>query len=169
MTANAIHVQEPEDYVFQNVEMRILLSGEDTGGQFTMIQGSMPSGGDGGLHVHAYEDESMTMLEGEMEVTIGSETFRLTPGQSYFAPRGTPHRLRNLGPDLARSLLIITPGGFDGFIREVGTPIVDGSPTPAEMPGAEQMMALIQIAADYGIRLLHAPSSSAAHADSGAV
>jgi len=31
----------------------------------------MPPGGDGGLHLHANEDESMHLLEGELEVTIG--------------------------------------------------------------------------------------------------
>ena len=51
--------------------MKTLLSSEDTGGQFSLIGGLMPPGGDGGLHLHANEDESMHLLEGELEVTIG--------------------------------------------------------------------------------------------------
>ena len=51
--------------------MKTLLSSEDTGGQFSLIEGLMPPGGDGGLHLHANEDESMHLLDGELEVTIG--------------------------------------------------------------------------------------------------
>ena len=61
----------PGDLHFSRVRMKTLLSSEDTGGQFSLIEGLMPPGGDGGLHLHANEDESMHLLEGELEVTIG--------------------------------------------------------------------------------------------------
>ncbi|WP_420138247.1 cupin domain-containing protein [Sphingomonas sp.] len=148
----------PAEYRFLGVDMRILLTGEETGGQFTMIHGTMPPGGDGGLHVHAREDESMTMLEGALEVTIGNMTFRLEAGQSYFAPRGIPHRLRNTGSTPARSLLVTTPGGFDAFVREAGTPLPLASDRPEQPPTAEQMQALMQLAARHGITVLEPPS-----------
>jgi mannose-6-phosphate isomerase-like protein (cupin superfamily) len=47
----------------------------------------MQPGGDGGLYVHTKAGESMHLLEGELEVTIGDRTFTLAPGESYFAPR----------------------------------------------------------------------------------
>ena len=70
--------------------MKILLSSSDTGGQFSLVEGIMPAGGDEGLHIHLREDESMHLLEGQLEVTIGEKVFDLKPGESYFAPRGIP-------------------------------------------------------------------------------
>jgi mannose-6-phosphate isomerase-like protein (cupin superfamily) len=55
----------------------------------------MPPGGDAGLHVHLRQDESMHLLERQLEVTIGEKTLDLTPGESYFASRGVPQRVRN--------------------------------------------------------------------------
>jgi hypothetical protein len=64
-----VHTRSPEAYMFLGVRMKALLSSKDTGGQFSLIEGFMPLGGDGGLHLHANEDESMHLLEGELEVT----------------------------------------------------------------------------------------------------
>jgi hypothetical protein len=50
----------------------------------------------------------MHLLEGELEVTIGDKKFSLASGESYFAPRNVPHRIRNQTP--ARSLSMTTPG-----------------------------------------------------------
>src|SRR5271163_5331672 len=63
----------------------------------------MPPGGDAGLHVHLREDESMHLLERQLEVAIGERTFDLKPGESYFAPRGVPQGVRNRGTVAALS------------------------------------------------------------------
>jgi hypothetical protein len=65
-------------------------------------------------------------------VTIGEKVFDLKPGESYFAPRGIPQRLRNRGVP-ARSLMIMSPSTFDEFIACAGVPVIDGeAPPPAE-------------------------------------
>jgi len=65
-------------YVFLGVQMKILMTPAQTRGQFGLIEGTMPPGGDGGLHVHRREDECMLILEGTLEVTIGHDTRTLT-------------------------------------------------------------------------------------------
>jgi hypothetical protein len=75
----ATHQSHPSKYVFLGVPITIHLSGEQTGGQFTLIEGTMPTGGDGGLHAHRREDETMYLLDGELDVTIGGESFTLRP------------------------------------------------------------------------------------------
>jgi uncharacterized cupin superfamily protein len=66
--------------MFLGVRMKILLSAKETGGQFSLIEGVMPPGSEGGLQLHANEDESMHLLEGELEVIIGDKKFPLTSG-----------------------------------------------------------------------------------------
>ena len=41
-------------------------------------------------HQHPHE-QMVTVLEGELEVTVGGETRRLTPGMVYAIPSGVPH------------------------------------------------------------------------------
>ena len=77
-----VHTRSPEAYMFLGVRMKIFLSSKDTGGQFSLIEGLMPPGGDGGLHLHTNEDESMHLLEGELEVTISDKKLPLTSGES---------------------------------------------------------------------------------------
>jgi mannose-6-phosphate isomerase-like protein (cupin superfamily) len=143
-------------YVFLGVHMRVLLTAQQTGGQFSLIEGTMPPGGDGGLHVHEREDESMTILEGELEVTIGKDVRILKAGASYFAPRGVPQRLRNRGEVPMRGILVTTPGGFDTFIARAGLPA--DAPMPAAPLTHEQIMQLARLASEHGIRILEAPA-----------
>ena len=124
-----------------------------------MVEGTMPPGGDGGLHIHLREDESMHLLEGQLEVTIGEKVFDLKPGESYFAPRGIPQRLRNPGSVPARSLTIMSPSTFDKFIACAGVPVIDGEAPPptAETPTPEQMKRSLASARRFGIRILELP------------
>ena len=159
MTESApVHVSTPASYLFLGVRMNILLSGIQTGNQFSMIEGIMPPGGDGGLHVHELEDETMHLLSGELEVTIGEKQFTLLAGETYFAPRGIPHRLRNLGKTAARAILITTPGSFDAFIQQAGIPLdgmeIEVSPAQLPPPTPEQIQGLMELAAKFGIKIL---------------
>jgi mannose-6-phosphate isomerase-like protein (cupin superfamily) len=136
--------------------MQIHLSGEQTGGEFSLIGATMPPGGDGGLHVHTREDESVHLLEGCLEAAIGEETFTMRAGQTYFAPRNIPHRLKNTGVVPARALVINTPGTFDRFVQMAGTPVSQDASTP-RFPDPEQIQRLLRLAEEFGIRILAAP------------
>jgi mannose-6-phosphate isomerase-like protein (cupin superfamily) len=150
------YVQDPPSYVFLGVTMQIHLSGAQTGGEFSMIGATMPPGGDGGLHMHTREDESVHLVDGCLDVTVGDETFNLQPGQTYFAPRNIPHRLRNTGDLPVRALLINTPGTFDKFIQMAGIPAGQGEHSSV-FPEAEQVQRLLALAEEFGIRILVPP------------
>jgi hypothetical protein len=55
----AVHNTRPKVFVFLGVQMKILLSSQDTGGQLSLVEGTMPPGGGGGPQVHLRKDESM--------------------------------------------------------------------------------------------------------------
>jgi mannose-6-phosphate isomerase-like protein (cupin superfamily) len=154
----AVHNAHPKIFVFLGVQMKILLSSADTGGQLAMVEGTTRAGGDGGLHVHLHEDESMHLLEGRLEVTIGEKVFDFKPGESYFAPRGIPHRLRNRENAPARSLMISSPSTFDEFVARAGVPVIDGeAPPPDAAPTPEQIQRLLALAEQFGIQILEPP------------
>lgn len=154
----ATHITDPPTYVFMGVPMTVHVSGAQTGGEFSLIEGAMPPGGDGGLHVHTQEDETLHLLEGKLHVTIGQENFVLKVGESYFAPRNIPHRLRNLGNVTARAMLINTPGTFDEFVRQAGAPIHE-MVAASGPPTREQMQHILALAERFGVKVLDAPAS----------
>jgi hypothetical protein len=103
-----VHTRRPEAYIFLGVQMKILLSSEDTGGQFSLIEGLMPPGGDGGLHLHANEDESMDLLEGELEVTIGEKS-SLSLQEKARSEECPAPRIRNFRNPKRQSSLMTQP------------------------------------------------------------
>jgi mannose-6-phosphate isomerase-like protein (cupin superfamily) len=148
----------PPSYVFLGVRMDIHLSGEQTDGAFSLIEAFMPPGGDGGLHIHFKEDESLHLISGELEVTIGYEKFTLKPGESSFAPRGVQHRLENKGSEEARAFLINTPGTFDPFIKMVGVPLAQVKDLPQGPPTADMIQRITDISTEFGIKMLIPPA-----------
>lgn len=154
---NAKSISSPESYLFLGVRLIIHISGECTDDQLSLIEGIIPPGGDNGLHVHLHEDESMYLISGELEVTLDKLQFTLRPGESYFAPRNVPHRLRNTGATEARTLLINTPGSFAGLIREAGIPLT-GSETTGPAPlTAEELLEVRELAEQFGSLILAPP------------
>lgn len=156
-----IHVTNPPDYIFFGVRMIIHLSGEQTGGNFSIIEAFMPPGGDGGLHLHVNEDETLNLLSGELEVTAADQIFTLKTGETCFIPRNTPHRLKNKSGIEVRAILVNTPGTFDPFIQAAGIPAEIAAQSVPAPPTQEQMEQLLILAEKFGIKMLLLPGMEA--------
>lgn len=82
-------------------------------------------------HVHHKMDETLCVVEGEVEFAISGESFKRGAGSVAFVPRGLHHGFTNHGPGQARVLILFTPSGMqDEFFRELVR--VFSSPTPDE-------------------------------------
>lgn len=134
----------------------IKATGQETNGHFTLVEVLDPDGSETPLHVHHREDEAFWVLEGSLTFEVGGKTIQAGPGTFLFGPKDVPHRYRvDKGP--ARLLFILSPSGFEDFIRATSEPAQalalppmaeDGPPDPAEM---EQLATL---AREYGCELL---------------
>jgi len=96
-------------------------SAADTSGQYTLIETTAPPGLEAPLHVHHTEDEGFYVFEGSVTIVVGDETVVLAAGQHAFGPRNVPHRF-TVGPDGARMLWVLTPGGFENLVDEASVP-----------------------------------------------
>jgi mannose-6-phosphate isomerase-like protein (cupin superfamily) len=105
-----------EIVTFRGVTIAIHAAAEDTGGAFSVIE-ELPPLADTPSHVHANEDEYFHIIEGEHVITVGDEEHRLGPGDGVFTPRGIPHSQRRVDPGIGRLLVVVVPGGFEGFFR----------------------------------------------------
>ena len=102
---------------FGEVEILIRIPGDTTGGAYTVFEEREPV--DTPLHVHEHEDELFYVLEGEHVFQVGEQEHRAGPGDLVFAPRGIPHSQRRVVPREGRTLVVTSPGGLEGFFREL--------------------------------------------------
>jgi mannose-6-phosphate isomerase-like protein (cupin superfamily) len=102
---------------FGEAEVLIKASADTTSGAFTLFEERHPL--DTRLHVHEREDELFYVLEGEHVFQVGEREHRAGPGDLVFAPRGIPHSQRRAVPREGRTLVLTSPGGLEGFFREL--------------------------------------------------
>jgi mannose-6-phosphate isomerase-like protein (cupin superfamily) len=102
---------------FGEVEIVVKVPADATGGAYTVFEENEPV--DTPLHVHEREDELFYVLEGEHVFQVGEQEHRAGPGDLVFAPRRVPHSQRRVVPREGRTLVVTSPGGLEGFFREL--------------------------------------------------
>jgi mannose-6-phosphate isomerase-like protein (cupin superfamily) len=115
----------------------VTASAESTGGAFSVVE-EVPPLLDTPLHVHSNEDELFYALEGEHIIQRGDEEIRIGPHQSVFAPRGIPHAQRRVIPTEGRMLIVISPGGFEGFFQDLAAAEREGRLGPEAYAAASE-------------------------------
>lgn len=140
------------EYNFAGTRVRMLMSGKQTNDAFCMMEMFSPPGKGTPLHAHANEEETITVLEGVLDVIIEGKTVRVRSGETIFVPRNVPHKLANTGDVLSRYVVVCTPGGFDDFVDNCADaqqgPVI---PTP---PRPEDIERMREAAPRFGISLL---------------
>ncbi|HEY8357901.1 MAG TPA: cupin domain-containing protein [Ramlibacter sp.] len=114
----------------------ILVSGEQTGGRYTMIDMLVPAGGPP-PHRHDFE-EIFHVLEGELDISIRGEIHRVGPGHTIDIPANAPHGFRVASVTPARFLCICLPAGQEAFFKLVGE-VLPTRTTPPTPPTPEVM------------------------------
>ena len=141
-----------KEYVLAGVLMKKLLSGADTGGQFCLFENRSDGASRTPVHVHADDDETIYMMEGEMQARVGGETKVLRAGETLFLKRGIPHQLMNVSGAPMHYILLCTPSGFENFVAEGGRERGDGAAvTP---PTADDVARMKAAAPRFGITLI---------------
>ncbi|WP_323768513.1 cupin domain-containing protein [Marinovum sp.] len=117
------------------VRYKTILSSAQTNGAMSIVDSWSPAGSGPPRHIHANEDETFVMLSGTCKVWIAGKETNVGPGESIFIPRGTDHTFKVIGDEPSRHLVILTPGGFEGFFADMA----DGQfRIPEDMPAVEE-------------------------------
>lgn len=97
------------------------LSGDETGGHYSLTEFVMapPPAPGPPPHIHEDADEAIYVLEGTLEMSASEQRLVGAAGSVMLVPRSTVHSLANPGPGLARMLIILSPPGYEGFWREM--------------------------------------------------
>ncbi len=126
------------------VEIRFLLTREDTNGSLSVFEVRVAAGRKLTAPPHkndAYE-EVLYGIEGTLTWTVDGRPIEVGPGQALCIPRGAVHRFDNLGTMDAKQLCLISPPIMGpAYFREAAEVIgaaAGGPPDRAKMTGVFQ-------------------------------
>jgi len=108
---------EPVEWL--GTQYEIILTKEATGGAMSIVRSEAPPDSGPPLHVHEDADETFVMLGGEAEFILNGKRSVVGEGEAVFVPRGAEHTFRVVGDAPSRHLVILTPGGFEGFFVDM--------------------------------------------------
>ena len=147
------HTPEPKpEFILAGVVMKRLVAGSETGGSFCLFENRSEGPSKTPIHLHDGDDETIYMIEGELQAQTPTETTTIKAGEMVFLKRGIAHQLSNPSGKPNRYILLCTPSGFDEFLEAAGKlkqpGDVPGPPTP------EDIARLKEAAPKFGITLL---------------
>ena len=133
--------------------MTFLVTGEDTHGQFALIEAVGRRGSDAPPHIHHREDEIFYVLEGEIVFSVSDRIIKGTPGTMIFLPRDVRHSF-TIESEQYRMLILVTPAGFEAWFREFGVPAPAMTLPPANEPAYGEVQRMLEAAPRYGLEFV---------------
>lgn len=115
----------------------ILVSGEQTAGQYCLIDMLIPPGGGPAPHRHDFE-EMFHLIEGEIEFTFRGKKSIARAGDTVNVPANAPHFFHNATDQAVRLLCVCSPAGQEEFFAGVGIPVATRTTPAPELDDAAQ-------------------------------
>jgi len=127
---------------------------KDTNGAFFLVEARLAPGTEPPPRVHSREDELFYVLEGEFDVYVGKEAFKVETGECVFLPRFKPHAFVIRSPRL-HVLALFTPAGLEEVFRGMSTPAQRLElPTGTVTYSTGDLKQTAQRLSEYGARFL---------------
>ena len=125
---------------------RIIIDGQQSQGEFAVIDMLVPPGSGPGPHAHAGFQENFYVVDGEIEVRTETQTYMARKGAFVNIPKGgIVHAFKNKSGQMAHLLCIVVPAGLDDFFKAAGTLVSAGTflpPVPMDEAGINKMKAI---------------------------
>ena len=137
-------------WVFGDLDI-IKAAKEETNGEMTFVETVVPPRSGPPLHIHENESESIYVLDGKITVEANGLSFDLETGGFTHMPKNSVHLFKNDQDEPSRILLIFLPSGIEGYFEALGTPMVEGVPSPGRHAKEEL---LPEVAPKFGIEIV---------------
>jgi quercetin dioxygenase-like cupin family protein len=130
---------------------RILVSGQQTGGSYAVIDMRVPPGSGPGPHAHKDMQEMFYIVDGEVEFKTQSGSQVAGKGALINIPRGGEvHCFKNKSDQVAHLICTVIPAGLDAFFQEIGQPAEAGTFLPPPVLSPEDKERIQALAEKYG-------------------
>ncbi len=126
-------------------------SGEETGGELTVMQMTIPPGMGPPPHTHP-GGESVLVLEGQVRYHIGDDVHEAGPGSFFHIPADTVENFESANDKAIRILVVYTPGGIDRFFAEAGEP-AERRELPPRSEAPPDLERIASIGAKHGLNI----------------
>lgn len=126
-----VRAGEGDRYWLASDEYTVKVSSAMLDERLCVVHFRIPPGGGPVVHTHLADEEVFHVLRGEVAFYADGSVVRGQAGDTAVLPRGIPHCFRNTGGEEAEFLAVVTPAGFDEFVRLAGRPAVAGQAIPA--------------------------------------
>ncbi len=146
---NEVEASGGEAIWFNGALMKVKSPGEWSGDAFSLVEVTMEGGRATGLHTDT-SHETFYVLEGELLFHVDGQERRGAAGDTIGIRLGVPHAFIAI-TDLARFLVLNTPGGHDRFFRAGGHPATDRDFANAPRPDLERTRAAAE---QFGVQFL---------------
>jgi quercetin dioxygenase-like cupin family protein len=127
---------------WQGTKYKTMLSSDASGGHISVTDSVSPPQSGPPRHIHHDADETFMLITGQIGFWLDGKTQVCGSGSSFFIPRGTPHTFLVLSDTPSRHLVIMTPGGFEGFFAEMAA---GQFAIPDDMPLIEESAARFKL------------------------
>jgi quercetin dioxygenase-like cupin family protein len=91
------------------------LAGEQSGGDWAVVELHVRAGDEPPMHTHTREDETLYVLDGAITAYVGDEKTDVEAGSYAALPKNLPHAFTVRG-DEARLLITVEPAGVEYFL-----------------------------------------------------
>ena len=120
---------EGEELVLGPARTVLKATGEHGGGSMSLSETNLAPGFPGPVpHWHESFVDCFWVLEGVLTLRLGEETVRAGAGTFALVPPSAVHTFSNPGDERVRLLNLMTPGGFERYLREVVAATPRGGP-----------------------------------------
>lgn len=113
-----VSASEGERHIVLGDHMRFIVTGEESGGGYTIIEQKNAAGVGAPPHFHTREEEIFHVIEGEVRYNVDGESIVAGPGMTVSIPRNVVHSFEFVTD--ARVLLTLVPAGIEAMFRELG-------------------------------------------------
>ncbi|BAY48944.1 cupin 2 domain-containing protein [Scytonema sp. HK-05] len=133
----------------------MLATGDQTAGQYSLMEELCPKGSGAPPHIHEWQDEAFYIIEGEATFVVGEQTIKASTGAFVSIPRNTVHSFR-VDTETARVLNFYEPAGFEQVVMELGVPATTRTLPPLNLPemNSHKVQELFK---KYGMKTVDAP------------
>jgi mannose-6-phosphate isomerase-like protein (cupin superfamily) len=126
-----------ERYPMGESWVSIKVGGDETGGSFYCGELELEPGFAGPpLHVHDRLHDMFYVLDGTLAMRLGDEALDVPAGTFVCVPPGVAHTFSNPGSEAVRLLNFNTPGGWEGYMRDLARAAADGRRLSSDEIGA---------------------------------
>lgn len=94
--------------------LELKLFGEQSGGDWAVVDYQVRAGDEPPIHTHTREDESIYVVEGAITAFVGDQQFEVQAGSYAALPSNVPHGFLVRGEE-ARLVLTLHPAGAEYF------------------------------------------------------